>query len=92
MVVLHFIWVYIVLGFFLYYWIDFSGTQAGLFPTFFCFSMFGSTIKVNSGLQMMVAFSSLFSSFIVERVGERIGLSCLFALLFIALLSTAYES
>ncbi|KAH7523817.1 hypothetical protein FEM48_Zijuj06G0052200 [Ziziphus jujuba var. spinosa] len=40
---------------------------------------------------MMVAYSSLFSSFIVERVGEKIGLSCLFALLFGAFLSTAYE-
>ncbi|KAL6208020.1 hypothetical protein ACLB2K_018972 [Fragaria x ananassa] len=42
-------------------------------------------------LPMMIALSSLFSSFLVERVGERIGLSCLFALLFIAFLSTAYE-
>ncbi|KAF3447533.1 hypothetical protein FNV43_RR12719 [Rhamnella rubrinervis] len=42
-------------------------------------------------LPMMVAYSSLFSSFLVERVGKKIGLSCLFALLFAALLSTAYE-
>nr|XP_011458907.1 PREDICTED: uncharacterized protein LOC101307374 isoform X1 [Fragaria vesca subsp. vesca] len=42
-------------------------------------------------LPMMITLSSLFSSFLVERVGERIGLSCLFALLFIAFLSTAYE-
>ncbi|KAI5354218.1 hypothetical protein L3X38_007113 [Prunus dulcis] len=42
-------------------------------------------------LPMMIAYSSLFSSFIVERVGERIGLSSLFALLFIAFLSTAYD-
>ncbi|XP_050365181.1 uncharacterized protein LOC126783708 isoform X2 [Argentina anserina] len=42
-------------------------------------------------LPMMIAFSSLFSSFLVERVGERIGLSCLLALLFIAFLSSAYE-
>jgi len=40
---------------------------------------------------MMIAYSSLYSSFIVERVGERIGLSCLFALLLLALLSTGYE-
>ncbi|XP_062159480.1 uncharacterized protein LOC133866844 isoform X2 [Alnus glutinosa] len=42
-------------------------------------------------LPMMIAYSSLYSSFIVERVGERIGLSCLFALLLLALLSTGYE-
>lgn len=40
---------------------------------------------------MMVAYSSLFSSFIVERVGEKFGLSCLFALLFGSFLCTAYE-
>ncbi|KAM1663385.1 hypothetical protein ACFXTN_039058 [Malus domestica] len=42
-------------------------------------------------LPMMIAYSSLFSSFIVERLGGRIGLSCLFALLFIAFLSIAYD-
>lgn len=53
--------------------------------------LFISIVEVDSELQMMIAYSSLFSSFIVERVGERIGLSCLFALLFIAFLSTAYD-
>lgn len=42
-------------------------------------------------LPMMLAYSSLLSSFIVERVGERIGLTCFFLLLFLALISTAYE-
>ncbi|CAN6721916.1 unnamed protein product [Malus baccata var. baccata] len=45
------------------------------------------TLPVNSELQMMIAYSSLFSSFIVERLGGRIGLSCLFALLFCCALS-----
>ncbi|XP_075672393.1 uncharacterized protein LOC142641920 isoform X1 [Castanea sativa] len=40
--------------------------------------------------QMMIAYSSLFSSFMVERMGEKIGLSSLFALLLFAFLSTAY--
>lgn len=53
--------------------------------------LFISIVEVDSELQMMIAYSSLFSSFIVERVGERIGLSSLFALLFIAFLSTAYD-
>lgn len=53
--------------------------------------MFMSTVEIESGLQMMIAFSSVFSSFIVERVGDKIGLSCLFALLFVAFLSIAYE-
>ncbi|KAK7831216.1 hypothetical protein CFP56_027569 [Quercus suber] len=39
---------------------------------------------------MMIAYSSLFSSFIVERMGEKIGLSSLFALISFAFLSTAY--
>ncbi|XP_075672394.1 uncharacterized protein LOC142641920 isoform X2 [Castanea sativa] len=39
---------------------------------------------------MMIAYSSLFSSFMVERMGEKIGLSSLFALLLFAFLSTAY--
>ncbi|XP_012077283.1 uncharacterized protein LOC105638145 [Jatropha curcas] len=41
-------------------------------------------------LPMMIAYSSLFSSFVVERVGQRVGLSCLFGLLFVVLLSTTY--
>ncbi|WRX32660.1 hypothetical protein QQP08_025147 [Theobroma cacao] len=41
-------------------------------------------------LPMMIAYSSLFSSFILERLGERIGLSCLFSLLVLAVLSTSY--
>ncbi|XP_015573067.1 uncharacterized protein LOC8259580 isoform X2 [Ricinus communis] len=41
-------------------------------------------------LPMMIAYSSLFSSFVVERVGKRVGLSCLFGLLVVILLSTAY--
>jgi hypothetical protein len=48
-------------------------------------------VKVHHNMQMMIAYSSLYSSFIVERVGERIGLSCLFALLLVAFLSTGYE-
>ncbi|KAL4297284.1 hypothetical protein GQ457_12G021160 [Hibiscus cannabinus] len=41
-------------------------------------------------LPMMIACSSLFSSFILERLGERIGLSCLFSLLVLAVLSAVY--
>ncbi|KAG6770527.1 hypothetical protein POTOM_026212 [Populus tomentosa] len=41
-------------------------------------------------LPMMIAYSSLFSSFMAERVGQRAGLSCLFGLLFAVLFSTAY--
>ncbi|KAK6273870.1 hypothetical protein POUND7_010953 [Theobroma cacao] len=41
-------------------------------------------------LPMMIAYSSLFSSFILERLGERIGLSILFSLLVLAVLSTSY--
>ncbi|KAJ9183581.1 hypothetical protein P3X46_007414 [Hevea brasiliensis] len=41
-------------------------------------------------LPMMIAYSSLFSSFVVERVGQRVGLTCLFGMLFVVLLSTAY--
>ncbi|XVF35335.1 hypothetical protein REPUB_Repub18cG0136700 [Reevesia pubescens] len=39
---------------------------------------------------MMIAYSSLFSNFILERLGEKMGLSCLFSLLVIAVLSTIY--
>ncbi|KAL5559433.1 hypothetical protein UlMin_035644 [Ulmus minor] len=42
-------------------------------------------------LPMMIAYSSLFSSFVVERVGLKIGWTCLFGLLFAAFLCTAYE-
>ncbi|MBA0730900.1 hypothetical protein Golax_025541 [Gossypium laxum] len=41
-------------------------------------------------LPMMIAYSSLFSTFILERLGERIGLSCLFSLVVLAVLSTSY--
>ncbi|XP_065851561.1 uncharacterized protein [Euphorbia lathyris] len=41
-------------------------------------------------LPMMVAYSSVFSSFVVERVGQRVGLSCLFGLLVVVLLSVIY--
>ncbi|OMO66943.1 hypothetical protein CCACVL1_20907, partial [Corchorus capsularis] len=41
-------------------------------------------------LPMMIAYSSLCSSFVLERLGERIGLSCLFSLLVLAVLSTCY--
>ena len=47
-------------------------------------------VIVHHYVQMMIAYSSLFSSFIVERMGEKIGLSSLFALLLFAFLSTAY--
>ncbi|XP_010242225.1 PREDICTED: uncharacterized protein LOC104586633 [Nelumbo nucifera] len=42
-------------------------------------------------LPMMVAYASLFSSFIIERVGERVGLISLFLLLLMSLASIAYE-
>ncbi|KAJ4833785.1 hypothetical protein Tsubulata_014698 [Turnera subulata] len=41
-------------------------------------------------LPIVIAYSSLFSSFIVERVGQKAGLSWLFGLLLVALLSAAY--
>ncbi|KAL0648112.1 hypothetical protein Bca4012_046403 [Brassica carinata] len=41
-------------------------------------------------LPILIAYSSLFSSFLVERAGERVGLSCLVLLLFISVLSVAY--
>ncbi|KAA8521276.1 hypothetical protein F0562_011978 [Nyssa sinensis] len=43
-------------------------------------------------LPMMIAYSAVFSSLTVERVGARIGLTCLFALLLLAVISTAWES
>ncbi|CAN7068530.1 unnamed protein product, partial [Brassica rapa subsp. trilocularis] len=41
-------------------------------------------------LPILIAYSSLFSSFLVERAGERVGLSCLVLLLFISVFSVAY--
>ncbi|KAL9810074.1 hypothetical protein AtNW77_Chr5g0095571 [Arabidopsis thaliana] len=41
-------------------------------------------------LFILIAYSSLFSSFLVERAGEKVGLSCLILLLFISCLSVAY--
>ncbi|KAG7554978.1 hypothetical protein ISN44_As11g011700 [Arabidopsis suecica] len=41
-------------------------------------------------LPILIAYSSLFSSFLVERAGEIVGLSCLIVLLFIAFFSVAY--
>ena len=40
---------------------------------------------------MMVAFSSLLSTLVVERFGQRMGLFCLFALNFAAFLCVVYE-
>lgn len=42
-------------------------------------------------LQMMVAYVSLFSCLVIERIGQRIGLCCLFTLLFASFLSVTYE-
>ncbi|KAJ1430311.1 hypothetical protein SESBI_07801 [Sesbania bispinosa] len=42
-------------------------------------------------LPMMVAFSSLLSSLVAERFGQRIGLCCLFALFIAAFLCILYE-
>ncbi|TKY63667.1 hypothetical protein E2542_SST13546 [Spatholobus suberectus] len=42
-------------------------------------------------LSMMVAFSSLLSSLIVERFGQRIELCCIFALIVAAFLCVVYE-
>ncbi|XP_077211560.1 uncharacterized protein LOC143846854 [Tasmannia lanceolata] len=42
-------------------------------------------------LPMMIAVTSLFSSFVIERVNERIGVTCLFSLLLFVLVSIAYE-
>ncbi|KAH1109874.1 hypothetical protein GLYMA_04G051500v4 [Glycine max] len=42
-------------------------------------------------LPMMVAFSSLLSSLVVERLGQRIGLCCMFALNLAAFLCVIYE-
>ncbi|CAL9230011.1 unnamed protein product [Arabidopsis halleri] len=41
-------------------------------------------------LPILIAYSSLFSSFLVERAGEIVGLCCLIVLLFISLFSIAY--
>ncbi|KAJ4708198.1 Alkaline phytoceramidase (aPHC) [Melia azedarach] len=41
-------------------------------------------------LPMMIAYASLFSTFLVERVGVKIGLSCLIALVSVAFLSMSY--
>lgn len=50
-----------------------------------------SCLLINDGkLQILIAYSSLFSSFLVERAGEKVGLSCLILLLFISCLSVAY--
>ncbi|XP_068647556.1 uncharacterized protein [Aristolochia californica] len=43
-------------------------------------------------LPMMVAVTSLFSCFIIERINEKIGVTCLFSFLIIVLMSVAYES
>ncbi|GAU34454.1 hypothetical protein TSUD_06650, partial [Trifolium subterraneum] len=40
---------------------------------------------------MMVAYSSLFSSLVIERIGQRIGLGCMCALLFAAFTCGVYE-
>ncbi|KAI9118423.1 hypothetical protein K1719_010755 [Acacia pycnantha] len=42
-------------------------------------------------LPMMVAYAFLFSCLVIERIGQRIGLCCLFTLLFASFLSVAYE-
>lgn len=42
-------------------------------------------------LPMMVAYSSLFSSLVIERIGQRIGLCCMCALLFAAFNCVVYE-
>ncbi|KAL2346553.1 hypothetical protein Fmac_000553 [Flemingia macrophylla] len=42
-------------------------------------------------LPMMVAFSSLFSSLVLERIGQRIGLCCMFALIVASFLCVVYE-
>ncbi|CAK9144741.1 unnamed protein product [Ilex paraguariensis] len=42
-------------------------------------------------LPMMIAYSSVLSSLIVERAGKRVGLTCLIGLLIVAFISTAYE-
>nr|CAN80191.1 hypothetical protein VITISV_042374 [Vitis vinifera] len=42
-------------------------------------------------LPIMIAYSSLFASFIMERVGEMIGLTCLFTLNLVALVGVACE-
>ena len=39
----------------------------------------------------MIAYSSLFAIFIMERVGEMIGLICLFALNLVALIGAACD-
>ncbi|CAN1120964.1 hypothetical protein LINPERPRIM_LOCUS1029 [Linum perenne] len=41
-------------------------------------------------LPMIIAYSSLFSSFMVERLGKRVGLSCSFGLLGLVMLTSAY--
>ena len=46
---------------------------------------------MHCGLQIMIAYSSLFASFIMERVGEMIGLTCLFTLNLVALVGVACE-
>lgn len=46
---------------------------------------------LHCGLQLMVAYSALLAIFIMERVGEVIGLTCLFAFSLIALVGVACE-
>ncbi|MCL7038221.1 hypothetical protein MKW94_028769 [Papaver nudicaule] len=42
-------------------------------------------------LPMMIVYTSLLSIFVTERVGERIGVTCLCAVLVLGLVSIAYE-
>ncbi|KAK1312884.1 hypothetical protein QJS10_CPA07g01026 [Acorus calamus] len=42
-------------------------------------------------LPMMIAITSLFSSFVIERMDERIGVTCLFSLHLVVLFSILYE-
>ncbi|XP_026405567.1 uncharacterized protein LOC113300578 isoform X1 [Papaver somniferum] len=42
-------------------------------------------------LPMMIVYTSLLSIFVVEKVGERIGVTCLCSVLMLALVSIAYE-
>lgn len=40
---------------------------------------------------MVLAYASLFSCLVIERIGRRNGLCCLFVLLLVAFLSVAFE-
>ncbi|XP_044463531.1 uncharacterized protein LOC123194406 [Mangifera indica] len=68
----------------------FAGIAAVAFGSAYYHLMPDDDRAMWDNLPIMIAYSSLVSSFLVERVGEKIGLSCLIALLSVAFLSMSY--